>query len=144
MTIKAKYAKRTDRWKNLTPEQKALQNQRRTRWKLKNHERMMLQNTRDRARAKNIPFNLDISDIHIPEYCPVLGIKLERGTGKPTPNSPSIDKIIPALGYVKGNIIIVSYRANTIKNNATVDELTKIATFYTKLIEGQKQSALTS
>ena len=44
-----------------------------------------------------------------------------------TDNSPSIDRLIPELGYIKGNVNVISLRANIIKNNATKDELIKIA-----------------
>lgn len=125
----------------MSAEQRAIQNARRKRWKLKNEERLLLMNIRNRAKAKGIKFNLTIEDIVIPEYCPVLGIKLERGIGRPTNNSPSIDKIIPELGYTKGNVIIVSYRANMIKNNATPDEILKVGLFYDKLIKEQQQAA---
>ena len=44
-----------------------------------------------------------------------------------TDDSPSIDRLIPELGYIKGNVNVISLRANIIKNNATKDELIKIA-----------------
>ena len=58
--------------------------------------------------------------------CPVLGIPLVIGEGACSDNSPSIDRIIPELGYVKGNIKVISRRANRIKNDATPDELFKV------------------
>jgi len=71
-----------------------------------------------------VPFLLTESDIVIPETCPVLGIPLKLGAGD---CSPSLDRIIPDLGYVPGNVVVMSHRANTIKNNATLDELRTIA-----------------
>ena len=41
--------------------------------------------------------------------------------------TPSIDRINPSEGYVKGNVIIMSNRANTLKNNATAEELERVA-----------------
>ena len=79
---------------------------------------------KDRATRANLPFNIEIEDIVVPEFCPVLNIKLEKSkTGIATACSPSLDKIIPHKGYVKGNIIVMSYKANLMKNNATVKEL---------------------
>jgi len=49
--------------------------------------------------------------------------------------TPSIDRIDPKKGYVKDNIIVVSMRANRIKNDATVDEIRKVADFYEKLLK---------
>lgn len=90
--------------------------------------------TRRRAKGNNIPFNIDSEDILMPVLCPILGIPLLVGDDSPRDNHPSIDRLIPKLGYIKGNIIIVSYRANRIKNDATVEELGKIYKFYKKLL----------
>lgn len=80
-----------------------------------------------RARHKGLPFDIEPSDIKIPEYCPVLGIKLECAKGRhPQPQSPSLDRIHPEFGYVRGNILVISHRANTLKRDATEEELTKV------------------
>lgn len=91
-------------------------------------------NAKLRASRQSLPFDIDVSDIIIPEQCPVLGIPLQVGVGRPTDNSPTLDKIIPELGYVKGNVIVVSYKANRIKTDATIDELRKVANFYSDLL----------
>jgi hypothetical protein len=79
---------------------------------------------KSRASTKGIPFEIEVSDIVIPEFCPLLGIKLNTEPNKDNRwASPSIDRLIPEKGYIKGNILICSMRANTIKNNASVDEL---------------------
>lgn len=84
---------------------------------------LMLSAARTRAKKQGVPFNLTEADLVIPEYCPILGVRMRRGEGKSTPCSPSLDKIIPALGYVPGNIAVISRRANTIKNDASIHEL---------------------
>lgn len=86
---------------------------------------------RRRAKRKNLPFSLNEETLLIPEKCPVLGIDLGRnGDNKfPLPNSPSLDKVIPALGYVDGNVNVISFRANDVKKDATAEEHEKIA-FY--------------
>ena len=93
----------------------------------KDPREQLLISAKFRAKKNNLPFNLEISDIIIPEICPILEIKLERkeyGLGQSfQPNSPSLDKIIPQLGYVKGNIIVMSMKANIMKANATKEEL---------------------
>lgn len=95
----------------------------------------MLWSAKKRAKEKELPFNLVEDDIHVPDVCPVLGIKLvpQYGKGKLAANSPSLDRIYPWLGYVKGNVIVVSHRANRLKNDATPYELHRIASFYRKL-----------
>lgn len=91
---------------------------------------LMLRAARQRAKLKSIPFELTIEDLPsaIPETCPVLGIPICSNVGgrKTTPNSPSIDRVIPALGYVKGNVRIISHRANQIKSDATTEELSLV------------------
>ena len=105
-----------------------------------NPEAVIVSSCRRVAKAKNVPFNLTIDDIFIPKVCPILGIELYASYGLRTDHSPSIDRIIPELGYTKGNIIVISMRANRIKNDATVDELCKIANFYKELIDHENRT----
>ncbi len=79
-----------------------------------------------RAKRDGIAFNLSHEDIIIPKFCPVLGIELKISDGKSSFCSPSVDRIIPNLGYTKGNISIISHRANTIKSDATSIEIEKV------------------
>jgi hypothetical protein len=78
---------------------------------------------RIRADNKGVPFTITIDDIVIPDVCPVLGVKLEHGVGCVCDNSPTLDRIIPELGYVVGNIQVISHKANTIKNYATYEDM---------------------
>lgn len=89
----------------------------------------LLANARMRAARFGVPFDLESSDIFIPEFCPVLGIKMEIGAGGRgfQPCSPNLDRIVPSLGYVRGNVAVISGRANKIKSNATAAELERIA-----------------
>jgi len=86
----------------------------------------MFKRARIRANNKNLPFNILPKDLTIPRYCPILGIELKKGNRKCSDLSPSIDRIIPELGYVKGNVTVISHRANTLKNSATLEESEKI------------------
>lgn len=83
----------------------------------------MLLGARQRAKNKNLPFNIKLDDIIIPEYCPLLNIKLFKTKGHSTDNSPTLDRILPELGYIKGNIWVISYRANAIKRDALPEEI---------------------
>jgi hypothetical protein len=95
----------------------------------------MVQLAKSRAKRHGLPFNLTEDDIDIPVFCPALGIKLERGEqGRGNfDNSPSLDKIIPAKGYVRGNVVVVSMLANRLKSNATIEQLRNLADFYTDI-----------
>lgn len=71
----------------------------------------------------------------IPEFCEALGIRLEFGKGCCHDASPSLDCIIPEKGYVTGNHAVISHRANTIKTNATVEELRKVADWLERMLQ---------
>ena len=88
---------------------------------------MLLRAAKTRAKKHGLVFDLDLSDISIPEKCPVLGIPLFRIGAKQSPNSPSIDRVDPLKGYVKSNVQVISWRANKLKSDASVDEIQKIA-----------------
>jgi len=85
---------------------------------------------RERARKKNLPFDLERSDIEVPQICPALGVPLYRSKQGFDPNVASVDRIIPELGYVKDNIQVISMQANTMKNNAPPELLLKFATWF--------------
>lgn len=101
----------------------------------------ILRAAKSRAKKEGIPFNLTKEDIEIPEVCPVLGIRLElkvpsrgeRGNWLTHFNSPSIDKIIPDLGYVKDNVWIIGYRANSLKRDASFEEIERLYNAMVKL-----------
>lgn len=75
----------------------------------------------------------DIDDIGIPLTCPVFGTPLVFNRGQPCDNSISFDRIDSTKGYSRDNVIIISHRANTIKTNATLDELRRLVDYYTEL-----------
>jgi len=93
-------------------------------------EKNLWRKAKYRAKSKNLEFNISLEDIIVPENCPVLDTKLEVSNIKRTGNSPSLDRIDNSKGYVKGNVIVISFRANRIKSDASIDELEKIANFY--------------
>ena len=95
----------------------------------------MLNNSKQRAKVVGREHTLTIDDIVIPDYCPILNIKLEVGDRKNHENAPSIDRINNDGGYTKDNIMIMSTRANLLKKNATIDELIMIGKFYQNLKE---------
>ena len=90
-------------------------------------ERFMLQASRRRAKELGLDFNLEESDIVIPELCPILGFPLMSNEGAPQYNSPSLDRIDARQGYVKGNVWVISRRANAMKHDASLEELIKFA-----------------
>ena len=100
-----------------------------------NYARYMLDRCRGRSRAKGLECTITVSDIQIPDVCPILGMPLKRnkGAGRAAPDSPSVDRIDPLRGYVPGNVQVVSYKANAMKSNATPDELVRFAEWVTEI-----------
>ena len=86
-------------------------------------KKALIRAAKARAKKKGIPFDITIEDFILPEKCPLLEIPLTVGYGTSQENSYSLDKIIPDLGYVKGNVWVISNKANMIKNNASLEEL---------------------
>lgn len=91
-----------------------------------------LYNISVRARKKGIPFQLALNDLHIPTHCPILDIPLVRHGPGLFDDMPSIDRVIPELGYVPNNVNIISWKANRLKNNATLEEVKKILKYMQK------------
>lgn len=92
-----------------------------------NTSRCLLLGAKLRAEKYGLPFDLSESDIVVPETCPALGIPLRKGDGHMCANSPTLDRIVPDGGYVRGNVAVISFRANTVKHNATSSELRLVA-----------------
>lgn len=90
---------------------------------------MMLGAARRRAARAGVPFDLSETDFDIPLYCPVLGVPIEKAMGRAKPNSPSLDRMIPDLGYIKGNVRVISMRANSIKGDASLAELEAVVKY---------------
>jgi hypothetical protein len=90
-------------------------------------------NSRCRAKSAGIEHTLSKEDIVIPEFCPVLGIKLHTEDRKAKYAAPSIDRIDNTKGYTPDNIVIVSVRANLLKRDATLTEMRALVKFYNTL-----------
>jgi len=93
------------------------------------HPQMLLILVRSRAKKYDIPFNLTVDDIVIPSHCPILDIPLIPGKGKLHDGSPTVDKINPQLGYVKGNVRVISFKANRLKSDMDAQILRRILAY---------------
>ena len=94
----------------------------------------ILRDVKYRCKKKGIEFDLTFSDLKIiPDHCPVLGVKINyEGEQGLCICSPSIDRIDPNRGYTADNVMIVSYRANRIKSDATIHELCAVIQYVWK------------
>lgn len=121
--------KRQQIWRLNNPEIYAELKKRDYLWRRQHTEYQMLERARARAKVKNTECTITIEDIKIPDVCPILKIKLSRNFGKSggRDNSPSLDRIDSSKGYIPGNIWVISNKANTMKHNATKNELVRFA-----------------
>lgn len=94
---------------------------------------MLLNASKQRARANNIEHTLTLTDIKelypVDGKCPVFGTTLQFNKAGFRNSSPSLDKIDPNKGYTKDNVQVLSWRANQIKSNASIQELELLLSF---------------
>ena len=96
----------------------------------KDYSKTLMRVTKLRCEKLNIEFNLDYDDFKIPEICPIFKTKIVSGSNRSN-NSPSIDRFDNSKGYVKGNVWIISDRANRLKSNLSKEDL---YTFCTEML----------
>ena len=95
--------------------------------------RLLFLGTRARARKRGLPFDLTAEWVEselalaLENGCPLLGIEITLGTGPRSPSVPSIDRFRPELGYVQANCWILSFAANNMKHDMTIDFIRKVA-----------------
>lgn len=82
---------------------------------------------RNKKSSAKLPWTIKFSDIVWNTYCPILGIQLDYYAESRQENSPSFDRINSNLAYIPGNVQIISWRANRIKNDGTWEEHQRIA-----------------
>ena len=94
----------------------------------KSTENQLYYAAKHRAKLKGLDFNLEKSDVVIPQYCPVFThLELDKkNSGNSKANSPTLDRIDNTKGYVKGNIKVISHKANSLKSSGTIPEFLKI------------------
>jgi hypothetical protein len=96
----------------------------------------ILQKAKARAKRDGVPFDVTEQDFdHLPLCCPIFPhIKLVYGYGRGRQRqhdaSATLDRIDNSRGYVRDNVVIISWRGNRLKNNSTPEELSQLATFY--------------
>jgi len=88
---------------------------------------MLLNASKQRAKLKGLEHTLTLEQL-INIYpkdnkCPVFGTDLQFGDAGFRDHSPSIDKIDHNKGYTLDNVQILSWRANRLKVDATIQEL---------------------
>lgn len=120
LELKRKYGKRYSKTKGGISQRK--------RWKTDNVVKYLLYPAKNRCKKNGIEFNIKPEDIKSVNVCPLLKIPLvvRVGCGK-NYDSPSLDRIDPQKGYVKGNVRVISSLANNIKSYATPEQIKTVA-----------------
>lgn len=104
-------------------ENKSARDHAKQKWNEENREYVLWYTAKRRAIKAGVPFDIEPSDIVIPETCPMLGGPI---------TTPSIDRVVNSLGYVKGNVCVVEKNNNRLKSNATVEQLEAILAYIRK------------
>lgn len=99
-----------------------------SRYRAKNRFAIRMRSCRARAKEKGLPF--DLTTEYLEEIwtgvCPAFGVSLDIKAKKDEQDHAQLDKIIPDLGYVRGNVVWLSQRANRIKDDASVEDLERL------------------
>lgn len=101
-------------------------------WKV-DAAKLLYKNIKSRCKRTGREFSIELEDIVIPEKCPVFGFELKREDKQTWMSAPSVDRIDSSKGYIKGNVTVVSRRANILKRDATVEELELLLNYYKTL-----------
>lgn len=94
-------------------------------------EMAMYHGAKVRAKRKGIEFSIELSDIVVPSHCPVLGIPIYKSPGRMTHNSPTLDRRDNSKGYVKGNVFVISNKANRCKSDLSIEEVISLYKYTT-------------
>ena len=95
-------------------------------------EYSMYHRAKSRAKRRDMEFTLSKEDVVIPDRCPVLDIPLKIGDDSHSAGSPSLDRIDNDKGYTTDNVCVISYRANSIKRDASINDIRKLLAWMEK------------
>jgi hypothetical protein len=130
------YNKHKEKYAKLALLDKENQNEHKVQWARNNPEKYLWNLAKKRANKKGLDFNIDYTDIIIPEFCPILNEKLSqvKQSRDNQALSPSLDRIDNSKGYIKGNVRVISYTANIWKKTASIDHAENLVLYMRGLI----------
>ena len=109
---------------------------------IKERLELMVKRASHRAKLKEVDFNITWEDIEYVEICPILEIPLNWGEtsneGGRNINTPSLDRINPELGYIKGNVKVISTLANMMKSSASKEQIHLFCKNIDKYLENEE------
>lgn len=94
----------------------------------RNPKKYLTAAAKSRARKSGLAFDITPDDFEIPERCPILGIELSvvHNGNQDKTAAPSLDRIDPNFGYIKGNVAVISWQANKYKSNMSKEIIEKL------------------
>jgi hypothetical protein len=92
----------------------------------KDRRKRIIKHAKERSKISGLEFNLNMEDITIPDFCPVLNIPLDSSDRN---HAPSLDRIDNSKGYIKSNVKIISNKANMIKRDSSIQTLLTICIY---------------
>lgn len=114
------------RKKRLDPEYREKERQVNKATRERNRIVYLLRAAKDRAIEQGLEFNITKDDLLIPSHCPIFGTKFQMYTWY----AASIDRKDSTKGYIPGNVWVISRKANSMKLNATPEELKKFSEYW--------------
>lgn len=126
---------RTEDYRNKNRE--LLRNKQRKFREIEPYPHKIIRHVKSRCKILNIPFNLTVDDIVMPEFCEITGNKLDYKNFKNS-NFATLDRLIPEKGYVKGNVKIISKKMNILKSNGSIKDFQSIIDYIKRHIGENK------
>lgn len=126
-------ARSKEKWRTKTEDHRKVWARYTQDWREKNPARSKVTAFKTKSKKLGLPFNLDEGFFSsIPEFCPILGIRLD---GKTRDSSWSVDRLIPDLGYTKENCVIISMKANRLKQDSSIEDLERLLEYMKKELD---------
>ncbi|MBP5855693.1 hypothetical protein KAJ83_01630 [Marivibrio halodurans] len=101
--------------------------------------RKRFRDCRAEAKRRGLAFDLTLEEIEFPRRCPALGVHLSylppQTRGKKRPEVFSFERLDNDFGYVPGNVVIVSHKANSLKSDLSAEQLLRAGEFFTRHVQ---------
>lgn len=123
---------KTNRWRAKNPDkfeasQKKSESVRTTAYR-KDPAYYLWRTAKVRAKALGVPFEITVEDVVLPDLCPILQVPINV-LASDWQSGASLDKVDNTLGYIPGNVRVISRKANRLKADATLEQIERIAMY---------------
>ena len=133
-TYKRKHPKYWEGWNKTRSKEDGAKWQRQ--WRSDNPQGNLVILARARAKARSLPCTITVATLVWPTHCPIFGMELDYNKTPPGERQhakrdafPTLDRKVPALGYVPGNVFVLSYKANRLKQDSSIEQLEALLSY---------------